>query len=257
MAAKIPPKVSKWFDVGVSIAAAVVIYGALQKLLHSPYADLMLKIGLTVESAIFLGYGLLYILYPYMDDHEMHLPKDVTLAGAQAGPLKGMEDMLKNADITPANLQKLSEGFQKLGSTVDKMGEIGDVVKSTGDFSANTKAAADAMNNVKGAMDKTVGAMNSFNSASESTAQFHTQVQTLTKNLSELNAVYQLELQDSNNHLKTMNQYFGNLTAISSAMGASIEDAKQAQSQIQALAGNLAKLNSVYGNMLTAMQGRA
>ncbi|WP_416440944.1 gliding motility protein GldL [Phnomibacter sp. MR] len=256
MAAKIPPKVSKWFDVGVSIAAAVVIYGALQKLLHSPYADLMLKIGLTVESAIFLGYGLLYILYPYMDDHEMHLPKDMQLAGPP-NALQPLDEMLKKADITPTNLQKLSDGFQKLGSTVDKMGEIGDVVKSTGDFSANTKAAADAMNNVKGAMDKTVGAMNSFNTASESTAQFHAQVQTLTKNLSELNAVYQLELQDSNNHLKTMNQYFSNLTAVSSAMGASIEDAKQAQSQIQALAGNLAKLNSVYGNMLTAMQGRA
>lgn len=255
MAAKIPPKVSKWFDVGVSIAAAVVIYGALQKLLHSPYADLMLKIGLTVESAIFLGYGLLYILYPYMDDHEMHLPKDMQLAG-QPSALQPLDEMLKKADITPTNLQKLSDGFQKLGSTVDKMGEIGDVVKSTGDFSANTKAAADAMNNVKGAMDKTVGAMNSFNSASESTAQFHMQVQTLTKNLSELNAVYQLELQDSNNHLKTMNQYFSNLTAVSSAMGASIEDAKQAQAQIQTLAGNLAKLNSVYGNMLTAMQGR-
>lgn len=256
MAAKIPPKVSKWFDVGVSVAAAVVIFGALQKLLHSPIADTMLKVGLTAESAIFLGYGLLYILYPYMDDHEMHLPKGMQLAGQAASPLKSLDDMMKDADITPANLQKLSAGFQKLGTTVDKMGEIGDVVKSTGDFSANTKAAADAMNNVKGAMDKTVGAMQSFNSASESTAQFHTQVQTLTKNLSELNAVYQLELQDSNNHLKTMNQYFSNLTAVSSAMGASIEDAKQAQAQIQTLAGNLAKLNSVYGNMLTAMQGR-
>lgn len=44
MAAAIPPKISKWFDVFVSIAAAVVIYGALQKLLHSPIADFMLKV---------------------------------------------------------------------------------------------------------------------------------------------------------------------------------------------------------------------
>lgn len=255
MAAKIPPKVSKWFDVGVSIAAAVVIYGALQKLLHSPYADFMLKVGLTVESAIFLGYGLLYILYPYMDDHEVHLPKGLQVAG-QPSAIGAMEDMLKKAQITPESLQKLSDGFQKLGSTVEKMGEIGDVIKSTGEFSANTKAAAEAMNNVKGAMDKTIGTMESFNSASQSTAQFHTQVQTLTKNLSELNTIYQLELQDSNNHLKVMNQYFSNLTAVSSSMGASIEDAKQAQIQIQNLASNLAKLNSVYGNMLTAMQGR-
>ena len=71
MAAAIPPKISKWFDVFVSIAAAVVIYGALQKLLHSPNADLMLKLGLGVESIIFLGYGLLYLIYPAIDDHEV------------------------------------------------------------------------------------------------------------------------------------------------------------------------------------------
>jgi len=59
MAANIPPKVSKWFDVFVSIAASVVIFGALQKLLHTSIADLMLKIGLTVEAIIFLGYGVL------------------------------------------------------------------------------------------------------------------------------------------------------------------------------------------------------
>ena len=39
-----------------------------------------------------------------------------------------MEKMLEEADITPTNL-KLSAGFQKLGTTVEKMGEISDVVK--------------------------------------------------------------------------------------------------------------------------------
>jgi len=61
MAAAIPPKITKWFDVGVSIAAAVVIYGALQKILHTEIADIMLKIGLGTEAAIFLGYGFLYL----------------------------------------------------------------------------------------------------------------------------------------------------------------------------------------------------
>jgi hypothetical protein len=45
-------------------------------------------------------------------------------------------------------LSKLSAGFQKLGSTVEKMGEIGDVVKSTGDFSAKAKEAAGALGTV-------------------------------------------------------------------------------------------------------------
>jgi gliding motility-associated protein GldL len=237
-------------NVVVCIGAAIVLVGAWSKLLHKPWADIMLTIGLLTEAFIFAVYA--FLPPPYSAPPP-------AMVGAESGnpALKSLDKMLQEADITPTNLQKLSAGFSKLGTTVDKMGEIGDVVKSTGDFSANAKSAAEALNQVKGAMDKTVGSMNSFNEASESTRQFHGQVQSLTKNLSSLNAIYELELQDTNNHLKVMNKFFGNLTAVSESMGGSIDDAKQAQAQINQLASNLSKLNNVYGNMLSAMQGRS
>jgi hypothetical protein len=40
-------------------------------------------------------------------------------------------------------------------------------------------------------------------------------------------------------------------------MQGSVDDAKKTQEQIALLAKNLGSLNSVYGNMLSAMQGRA
>ncbi len=254
MAAKIPPKVNKFMDIFVSVAAAVVIYGALQKILHSPIADIMLKIGLTTEAILFLCYGILYIIYPAMDEHEVHIPGMENVDKGNPA-LKSMEKMLTEADITPANLGKLSAGFTKLGSTVDKMGEIGDVVKSTGDFSAKTKEATTALGAVAVAINQSTGTFNAFNAASETTKQFHGQVQVLTKNLSSLNTIYELELQESNNHLKTMNQFYGKLAQASAAMNNTAEDAVKAKDQIAALAVNLTKLNSVYGNMLSAMQG--
>jgi hypothetical protein len=39
-------------------------------------------------------------------------------------------------------------------------------------------------------------------------------------------------------------------------MMSSADDANRAKEQIASLANNLGKLNSVYGNMLSAMQGR-
>jgi peptidoglycan hydrolase CwlO-like protein len=39
-------------------------------------------------------------------------------------------------------------------------------------------------------------------------------------------------------------------------MQGSVDDAKKAQQQIATLANNLSSLNKVYGNMLSAMQGR-
>jgi gliding motility-associated protein GldL len=254
MAAKIPAKVGKVVDIFVSVAAAIVIWGALRKILHSPDADMWLKIGLTTEAAVFLVYGILYIIYPAMDDHEVHLPSPA--AKEKPSALKSMEKMLEEADITPANLSKLSAGFQKLGTTVEKISEVGDVVKSTSDFSAKTKEAATALGNVSAAVNGVTTALAGFSSAGESGSQFHVQMQSLTKNLTSLNTIYELELQESNNHLKSLNQFYGKLAQASSAMQGSVDDALRAKEQIAALANNLGKLNQVYGSMLTAMQGR-
>ncbi len=254
MAAAIPPKVSRVVDIFVSIAAAVVIWGALQKLLHTSTADFFLKLGLGTEAAVFLVYGILYMYYPAIDDHQ------VKLAGAAAAPqgnpaLKSMEKMLEEADITPANLGKLSAGFQKLGTTVEKMGEISDVVKATGDYTQKTKEAAQALDAVKTAYSGMANSANSFNNASEGAKVFHEQIQVLTKNLSSLNTIYELELQESNNHLKALNQFYGKLNEASNAMNTTASDAIRAKDQIAALANNLGRLNQIYGNMISAMAG--
>jgi gliding motility-associated protein GldL len=255
MAAAIPPKVSKWFDVGVSVAAAAVIFGALQKILHTPVADLWLKIGLYTEAVIFLGYGILYIVYPAIDDQEVHLPGGQKVA-ADNPALNSMDKMLQEADITPANLKKLGEGFQKLGTTVSSIHEVGDVVKNTSDFSAKTKEATTAITSMSSAFTNSAATMASFNNASESAKGFHEQVQVLTKNLGSLNTIYELELKESNNHLKALNGFYGQMAQASQAMMNSVEDANKAKEQIGTLATNLGKLNAVYGNMLSAMQGR-
>lgn len=236
-------------NVIVCLGASVVLIGALTKLIHHPWADILLTVGLLTEAGIFIVYA---FLPPAPSG-----PAPVAAATAAGNPaLKSLEKMLDEADINPTNLQKLSAGFQKLGSTVDKMGEISDVVKSTGDFSTSTKSAAAAMAAVTTSIEKTSDTLLKFNQASGSAEQFHGQVQSLTKNLASLNAIYEIELQDTNNHLKAMNSFFGNMTQVSQAMQGSAEDAKRTQEQIATLAKNLTSLNTVYGNMLSAMQIR-
>jgi gliding motility-associated protein GldL len=253
MSVKIPSKLSKWMDVGVSVAAAVVIYGALQKILHTPSADMLLKIGLITEAIIFLAYGVLYMVFPAVkEDYEGGM-KAAVATGNPA--LNNMDKMLQDADITPTNLKRLGEGFQKLGASVSGIADVSDVVKSTSDFSKQTQAASAAMGTMSTAFTASATTMSSFNSASESAKGFHEQVQVLTKNLGSLNTIYELELKESNNHLKALNGFYGKMAEASSAMMSSVEDAQRAKEQIGALATNLSKLNAVYGNMLGAMKG--
>lgn len=249
MASGVSPTTNRIVNVIVCLGASVVIFGAMAKILHLSWADWALKIGLTTEALIF-------VVYAILPPPDMGAPApSVATSGNPA--LKSLDDMLMQADITPANLSKLSSGFQKLGTTVENMGQIGDVVKSTGDFSAKTQEATAALSSISTAVNNATQSLSGFNSASEGTKQFHEQVQVLTKNLSSLNTIYELELQESNNHLKALNQFYGKLAQASAAMSSSADDALKAKEQIAVLANNLGKLNQVYGNMLTAMQGRA
>ena len=236
-------------DVLVSAGAAVIIFAAWAKLTHQPFADMMLTIGMWTETAIFLVYAGIEWVKPkhHEEDDE---PEDVI----ENPSLQSMDKMLQNADINPTNLKKLGDGFQKLQSTVGNMTEIGDVVKNTGDFSNKTKEATTALGTMTTAFASSAATMSTFSNAADSAKGFHEQVQVLTKNLGSLNTIYELELKESNNHLKSLNTFYGKLAEASQTMMGTVEDAGRAKEQISTLANNLGKLNSVYGNMLSAMQ---
>jgi gliding motility-associated protein GldL len=100
------------------------------------------------------------------------------------------------------------------------------------------------------------GSVQQFNAAAEGSKAFHEQVQSLTLNLGALNKMYETELQGTSTHLKAMSGFYENLAKVSQSMQDGVDDAKKTQEQIALLAKNLGSLNSVYGNMLSAMQVR-
>jgi gliding motility-associated protein GldL len=241
-------------DVLVSAGAALIIFAACAKLTHQAYADTMLTVGMWTETAIFLVYAGIEWVKPKKHEEDLQPGEEEVVVGNPA--LQSMDKMLLEADITPVNLKRLGDNFQKLGTTVSNMGEVGDVVKSTGDFSAKTKEATSALGMMKDAYVNSANTMSSFNNAADSAKGFHEQVQVLTKNLGSLNTIYELELNESNNHLKSLNSFYGQMAQASEVMMSTVDDARTAKEQIGALANNLGKLNQVYGNMLSAMQGR-
>ena len=106
---------------------------------------------------------------------------------------------------------------------------------------------------MKETYDQATVAVAELANVSGDTRDYHEQVQKVSKNLAALNAIYEEELQDSNSHLKAMNEFTGNLTEAVSALSESVEDTKRYRDQMAQLSSNLSKLNSVYGNMLAAM----
>jgi gliding motility-associated protein GldL len=253
--AGVSKSVDRLINVIVCVGAAIVIFGAWQKITHQKLADFFLTAGLITEAVIFVVYA--FLPPPGNEMGAVAEAIGKMTAGSSGNPaLDKMDKMLQEANITPANLSRLSDSFQKLNTTVDNIVSVSDVIKSTGEYSQKTKEASAALDQMKNAYQQASATMGHFNSAAESTRQFHEQVQVLSKNLGSLNAIYELELQDTNNHLKAMNVFYNNLVQASETMQSSVGDAKKAHEQIGKLAGNLTSLNTVYGNMLSAMQGR-
>ncbi|MFA6059669.1 MAG: gliding motility protein GldL [Taibaiella sp.] len=259
----------------IGVGAGVVLLGALFKLQHWPGAGLMLTIGMCTEAFIFCLLGLLpphkdYYwerYYPNLDENPhveaykkgVKFQPPVSALGAAPGSgnaTASLDKMLDEANINAPNLKRLNDNFQRFGQTVDQMKDITDVTAATGTYSQSAREAADALTKMKDTFIGASNTMNSFNNAADSTAQFHQQVQVLSKNLGSLNQIYEVELQDANNHLKAMNKFYSNLVNASDAMASSASDAVAAKEQIATLSKNLAQLNNIYGNMLSAMQGR-
>ena len=239
----------------VSIGAAVVIFGAWAKILHKSFADMMLTVGLLTEALIFIIYAFYHPKDP-IADLAVKLEGGIGTGGS-ASPANDELKKLIEKEINPDNLKKLNENFAKFNSTVQGMSVMADVSAATAEYANKTKEATLALSSVKDAYANAASSVQSFNQAAEGSKAFHEQVQSLTRNLGSLNKMYELELQDSGNHIKAMNSFYDNLVKVAQTMQGSVDDAKKTQEQIALLAKNLGSLNSVYGNMLSAMQGRA
>lgn len=260
----------------IGLGASVVLLGALFKIQHWPGASLMLTAGMVTEAFIF---ALLGLLPPHADYYWERFYPDITenphveaykkgkelggkAAHGHAAPAgggdntKALDKMMEEANITPANLKRLGENFQRFGKTVEQMKDITDVTTATGTYSQSAREAADALGQMKTTFIGATKTMGAFNAAAEDTTKFHEQVVVLSRNLGNLNQIYEVELQDANNHLKAMNKFYSNLVSASDAMASSAKDATNAKDQIGLLAKNLTVLNQIYGNMLSAMQGR-
>ncbi|MES2701388.1 MAG: gliding motility protein GldL [Bacteroidota bacterium] len=257
----------------IGLGASIVLLGALFKIQHWPGASVMLTSGMCTEAFIFAMLGLLppHADYywerfypditenPHVEAYRKGIKLDSHSASAHKpgdSPLKSLDKMMEEAQINPTNLKKLNENFQKFGATVDQVKDITGVTAATGTYSKSALEAADALGKMKETFQGATKTMGAFNAAAEDTTKFHSQVVVLSKNLGTLNQIYEVELQDANNHLKAMNKFYSNLVNASDSMASSAKDAASTKDQIALLAKNLTTLNQVYGNMLTAMQGR-
>lgn len=248
------------------LGAAVVIVGAMFKILHLPGAGPMLAVGLSTEAVIFFLSAFEPIhrdvnwskVYPELADDYDGPPatrKQVSSGGDGGSVSKKLDTMLESAKVGPELIESLGKGMRNMAESAGKMANLSNAAVATNDYAQNVKSASSALQEMNKSYASTVTAMSDMANASKDAKEYHGQVQSVTKNLSALNAVYEMELQDANSHVKAMNKFYSHLTSAMEKMGEAGKDTEEFQSQLSKLTGNVTTLNKVYGNMLSAMRG--
>ena len=268
------------------LGASVVIVGALFKIQHWPMAGLMLSVGLITESIIFFfsAFEPLHeevdwsLVYPELAGiPEDETPELASHGGKYRGGVSGgggggagsvalakFDEMLEKAEITPDLFQKLGIGMRKLSETTANMNAMGDVSAASSKYMNTINTANDSLGKLSDSYQATAKVINETSSTYRNMADsfsvievggksYQQQLESLNKNLSALNAVYELQRKGADDHLKESDSLYKGIQGLMKDLSESAGDTKKYREQITKLNDNLSALNNVYGNMLTAM----
>lgn len=207
-------KGKKIMNMVYGLGAAIVIVGALFKIMHWPFGDEMLIIGLLTEAIVFVVSAFEPV------DKELDWSKVYPeLAGGESIDRVEEEEVKDEKGLLS---QKLDEMLKEARIDSSLMQSLGESIKSFEGAAKNLQPTTDSLNSQK--------------KYSEELSQAAAQMETL------------------NNLYKTQVESASRQAEINTAVA---ENAGKLREQMESLTKNLNSLNSVYGNMLTAMQPKA
>lgn len=246
----------------ISWGASVVIIGLMFKILHFQGGEWMIAVGLTVEAVLFFVLGFQAEakdpdwtrVYPELaEDYRGELPKASARPAVATGTTAALDKMLQDAKISPDLIGNLGDGLRTFGDKVAAISNVSDASLATNQFADKLKTASNGFDKLNAAFEKASTDLAEIGNSHTGAKTYSAEVDKLANNLQQLNAVYELELQESSKKLQTITQHYSNIEQVLKQLNESTTETQQFKEQVHHLNKNLASLNSIYGNMLAAM----
>ena len=224
--------------------AAVVILGALFKILHWPGANIMLMAGMFTESIIFFfsAFEPLHVEYNWalvypelatgtdieLEENEKKSRRDKKqqVKTDSLTPTQALEKMLEEAKIGPELMESLASGMRNLSDNAHKLAGVSDAVVSTDNYTSSLQKASESVRNLTLKYDKVAQNLDTDGGA---TAAYIESVKRATTAVSQLAVAYDQTAK-------------------------SMEQTGSFKAEMDKLTANISKLSNVYGNMLAAMK---
>ncbi len=272
--------------------ASAVIIGALFKIMHWPGADIALVVGMGVEALVFFFSAFEDIpeepnwslVYPELAGIEGEAPPPQRRVSA--GPAttqnitlsSNLDKLMEEADIGPELINNLGKGLRNLSDNAARLADLSNATVATNQYIQNMETASKSVldlsqsyknkaeylkhdlslseeynSNLQQAVSS-LGQMSNAYQDSARKAQDGAQAsESLTKNLSALNTAYELQMQAANNQAESAKKYEEAIGSVVNNLSSSAESSRKYKEEMEKLTKNIEALNSVYGNMLSAM----
>ncbi|MFO7872862.1 MAG: gliding motility protein GldL [Bacteroidales bacterium] len=273
--------------------ASLVIIGALFKIMHWPGADYALVIGMGVEAVVFFFSAFEHVyeepdwslVYPELAGLESEVPDEKRqLRGGGAATQQNitlstnLDKLLEEADIGPELINNLGRGLRNLSDNAARLADLSNASVATNKYIENMETASKSVLELSQSykskseylkqdlslsqeynetMKTAIGSLNDMSVAHRQSAGYIKDnadaAENLTKNLSVLNTAYELQQQAANNQTEASQKYQESINDVVNTLHNSAESAKVYKEEMDKLTKNIKDLNSVYGNMLSAM----
>lgn len=251
-----------------SLGAAVVILGAMFKILHLAGGGYMLAVGMLTEVFVFIVFAFEVqhedtkweSVFPVLKtgkDEDNYLktiaekgPKHGHVAGAPEIPLavaKKLEDSINKLDQAATQLAKMAEMTETTQSYLSKMSGVGENFEKFGTSTAQLAKISDSMADAYGNMKE------SSDSVKASYEKYSKQMVSLTDNISGISAIYHEQMLAITKQIESVTKLHNELTRMASMYEGSVEDASKFKRETETMAEQLASLNNIYERMIKAM----
>tara|TARA_B100000900_G_scaffold368216_1_gene345282 strand:+ start:6965 stop:7600 length:636 start_codon:yes stop_codon:yes gene_type:complete len=182
------------------IGAAVVITGAMFKIMHWQGANIMLVVGLTTEAVIFMFSAFEKPAADY--DWTLVYPELASADGDRAlSVTEQLDNALENGGVDAALIERLGEGMRSLSETAGSLSGAVDAAGATAAYSEQLSTAATHMEslnalysvqleNTTAQVERQNDVMEKLAAASGNATDLASELASLKGNLESLNSVY-------------------------------------------------------------------
>lgn len=200
----------RFMAMAYGIGAAIVILGALFKILHLPGADFMLILGMGTEALIFFisAFEPLHqewdwsLVYPELAGMEGQATARVQSSGDPVS--QQLDKMLSEAKIGPELIEGLGSGLQSLSSNVSSMADLSGATVATKEYTDNLHKANEQLIGMNTSYSRAVNALESL---SETTSNF----KETTDKVASINATLNDSLVSFDQNIKSLNNIYGGM----------------------------------------------